>query len=261
MIPLDAGHALRTTDDVTLLARHWPAAADVRAAAVLVHGFSASKDDPAVVAVAEGLAAMGLDVVGYDARGHGGSGGLCTLGDDERHDVAAAVAAARQRSPHVVLVGASMGAIAVLRHAAHDPDVAGVVTVSSPARWRLPRTPGTILAAAMTQTRPGRWLAARHLNVRLARRWSRPEPPVALARRLTVPLAIVHGRADRFIPPTEGQVLAKAAGGPRRLTLVSGMGHAYDPAGLPAIVAAVDWILSPSSSSSSTSSTTTDEIA
>lgn len=243
MIPLEHEHALRTSDDVTLLARHWPAVADARAAAVLVHGFSASKDDPAVVAVAEGLAAAGLDVVGYDARGHGGSGGLCTLGDDERHDVAAAVEAARERSPRVVLVGASMGAIAVLRHAAHDPAITGVVTVSSPARWRVPRTAGTILAAAVTQTRPGRWLAARHLNVRLARRWSRPAPPVDLARGLEAPLAIIHGRADRFIPASEAEVLARAAGGPCHLALIPGMGHAYDPTGLPAILDAVEWIL------------------
>ncbi len=236
---------LLTSDDITLLVRHWPASVAPRAAVVLVHGFSASKDDHSVVAVAEHLAALGLDVVGYDARGHGGSGGLCTLGDQERHDVAAAVAAARARSSRVVLVGASMGAIAVLRHAAGDPSVSGVVAVSSPAAWRLPRTLGTLLAAGVTQTRPGRWLAARHLNVRLARGWRRPEPPVALARRITVPLAVVHGDGDRFIPAGEARELAAAAAGPCRLTVVPGMGHAYDPVGLPAIAAGIDWVLGP----------------
>jgi pimeloyl-ACP methyl ester carboxylesterase len=234
---------LRTLDGVVLLARHWPATAPVRGAAVLVHGMSASKDDPDVVTVADRLAALGLDVVGYDARGHGGSGGECTLGDQERHDVAAAVDVALAQSPVVVLVGASMGAIAALRHAADDPRVAGVVTVSSPARWRLPRTLRTVLAAAVTQTAPGRWLAARHLNVRLARGWNRPEPPEALVRRIRVPLAIVHGQDDRFISAAEAPVLARAAAGPCRLVVVPGMGHAFGDAAVPAVADAVEWVL------------------
>jgi uncharacterized protein len=238
-----AGWELITSDGVALRARRWPATASVRGTVVLVHGFSAGKDDPSVAAVADHLSGLGLDVVGYDGRGHGGSGGLCTLGDGERHDVAAAVEAARAGASPVVLVGASMGAVAVLRHATTDPTVAGVVTVSSPARWRLPRTVRSLLAAALTQTGPGRWLAARHLDVRLAPGWSRPDPPVALAGRLAVPLAVVHGARDRFIPAAEAPLLARAAGGPCRLTVVPGMGHAFDPLALPAIVEAVEWVL------------------
>lgn len=235
---------LRTSDGVPLLARLWPATTvPVRGAVVLVHGFSSGKDEPSVVAVADRLAALGFDVIGYDGRGHGGSGGRCTLGDRERHDVAAAVEAARARSSRVVLVGASMGAIAVLRHAAADPAVSGVVTVSSPAQWRLPRTARSLLAAGLTQTRVGRWLAVRHLDVRLAKGWSRPEPPVALAARVSVPLAVVHGAQDRFIPLAEGRVLAGAAGGPCRLVVVPGMGHAFEPLALDAIADALEWVM------------------
>lgn len=235
---------LRTSDGVPLLARLWPATTvPVRGAVVLVHGFSSGKDEPSVVAVADRLAALGFDVIGYDGRGHGGSGGRCTLGDRERHDVAAAVEAARARSSRVVLVGASMGAIAVLRHAATDPAVSGVVTVSSPAQWRLPRTARSLLAAGLTQTRVGRWLAVRHLDVRLAKGWSRPEPPVALAARVSVPLAVVHGAQDRFIPLAEGRVLARAAGGPCRLVVVPGMGHAFEPLALDAIADALEWVM------------------
>ena len=66
-----------------------------------------------------------MPCITYDGRGQGDSGGLCTLGDAERHDVAAAVAFAREHADRVVVVGASMGAIAVLRHAAGDADLAG----------------------------------------------------------------------------------------------------------------------------------------
>src|SRR2546423_10827027 len=96
---------LRTEDGLDLPARWWHAA-DPRAVVVLVHGFTASKDDPALAATAERLQDAGYDVVSYDARGHGQSAGLSTLGDLERHDVAAAVGVTRALGLPVVLVGA-----------------------------------------------------------------------------------------------------------------------------------------------------------
>jgi pimeloyl-ACP methyl ester carboxylesterase len=235
---------LRTDDGVDLAARLLPADEPTGVAAVLVHGFAASQDDPKVVAVAEALRGAGLHVVTYDSRGHGVSGGLCTLGDRERHDVAAAVAMARDHADEVVLVGASMGAIAVLRHAAVDPSVAGVVTVSSPSRWRFPRTARALLALVMTQTPLGRWVAAKYLGVRLApdaMRGPRPETPEALTRRVQSPLAIVHGRLDRFVLARDAAELHAGATGRCRLDLVDGMGHAFDALGVPTILAAVEW--------------------
>jgi fermentation-respiration switch protein FrsA (DUF1100 family) len=86
-------------------------------------------------------------------------------------------------------------------------------------------------------------VAARHLRVRVAEEWTAPEPPLALASRLTVPVAIIHGKRDRFISPTAALELYDACGEPRRLELVRGMGHAFDPAGFAAVRAAVDWVL------------------
>jgi len=169
---LCAGPAhLETGDGVLLSTRVHRAPGDAVATVVLVHGFTASKDDPTVVALAGALAAAGFDVIAYDGRGHGASGGVCTLGDDERHDVARAVGYAQGFGRPVVAVGGSMGAIAVLRHAVDDPDLAGVVTVSCPARWRL-HGPRSLLSAAMTRTTgasrecawPGRGPARRRPN-------------------------------------------------------------------------------------------------
>src|SRR3954447_14130193 len=162
---------LRTEDGLHLPARWWHAD-HARAVVVLVHGFTASKDDPAVGAVAERMQAAGYDVISYDARGHGASAGLSTLGDMERHDVAAAVDAVREHALPIIVVGASMGAIAVLRHAAECNGLTGVVTVSSPARWQVPRTWRSILAVALTQTRAGRAVTARRLGARVSPKWS-----------------------------------------------------------------------------------------
>ncbi|MFB3737951.1 MAG: alpha/beta hydrolase [Candidatus Velamenicoccus archaeovorus] len=242
---------LVTRDGVVLAARWWLPSGGDRATVVLAHGFSASKDDGQLVAVAEVLRRAGYAVLSYDARGHAGSGGLCTMGDLERLDVAAAVAEARTRSAPVVAVGASMGAIAVLRYAATDPDLAGVVSVSSPALWRLPSNVRTLGAAMLTRTRAGRRLAERWMHVRVSPRWDDPEPPKRLAARLSVPLAVVHGGRDRFIEPSEAPLLAAAA--PRaRLLLVPAMRHAFDRAAVPAVREAVDWVLEASAHPSGT---------
>jgi len=238
-----AAHVSITTKDgvaLTAAVRHHD---DPSAAVVLVHGFTGSQDQPEVRRVAGALVEAGCSVITYDGRGHGTSGGLCTLGEWERLDVAAAVELASAESPRVILVGASMGGIAVLRCAADDPAVAGVVTVSCPAEWKIPRSLAGLLSVAVTQTGIGRRLAATRLRVRIAQHPLRGVPPVQLADRLKCPLAVVHGRSDRFLSTTQAQLLFAATGGPRRLSLVPGMGHAFDAKGDRTIVAAVQWVL------------------
>ena len=232
-----------TTDDVVLSGRRWLRADAPRAAVVLVHGFSASADHPDVCDLAEVLHADGVDVVCYDARGHGTSEGHSTLGDLERHDVAAAVDAARDRSDRVVLVGASMGAIAALRYASTADDLAGVVSVSCPARWRLPRNVQGVLAAGLTRTRVGRAVASRLMGVQVAPRWTNPEPPIDLAPKVRAPVAFLHGAADRFVAASDAAELYEVAAEPRRLRIVPGMGHAFVPESVPAIRESVDWAL------------------
>jgi pimeloyl-ACP methyl ester carboxylesterase len=234
---------LTTRDGLRLAGRRFLTAAHPRAAVVLVHGFTASSRCPNVEALADHLHDEWVDVLTYDARGHGGSDGESTLGDHEQLDVAAAVAAARERTDRVVLVGASMGAIAVLRYAITDPELAGVVAVSCPAEWRLPRNLRGVLAAAMTRTPFGRRMISTLSGVRVASRWTSAEPPLVLVPKLTVPVAFVHGTADRFIDVRDAGRLHGAAPDPKRLFVVPDMGHAFGPAALGRIGDAVTWAL------------------
>ncbi|HYX41452.1 MAG TPA: MFS transporter, partial [Pyrinomonadaceae bacterium] len=79
----------------------------------------------------------GYGVLLYDLRRHGRSPAeFSTIGYDERHDVAAAVAFVRTRAPgeKIVLMGVSMGAAATLlaaAEAANDKDIIAVVADSS----------------------------------------------------------------------------------------------------------------------------------
>lgn len=239
---------LVTSDGIVLATREWSFSGEARGQIVLVHGFASGKDDPNVVRLARELVARGLHVLAYDARGHGASGGTCTLGDLESRDVAAAVDWAQGRALPLVLVGASMGGIAVLRHAATRPGPIGLVVVSTPAEWKIPLRIRALITAALTRTGIGRWVSGRRLKVRVHPVWSGPEPPRALVPRIRGPVAIVHGYRDRMIPHRHAVDLH--LDGPRsRLVLVAGMGHAFHAVGDPAICEAVDWVLGWSSDS------------
>jgi pimeloyl-ACP methyl ester carboxylesterase len=100
-----------------------------RAAAVLVHGLGDSLESYADSGAV--LHRRGHTVLLLDLRGHGGSEGrYTTLGGREREDVRAALRELRERglgARGFVLLGASMGAVSVLRAAAEEPDVRAVI--------------------------------------------------------------------------------------------------------------------------------------
>jgi pimeloyl-ACP methyl ester carboxylesterase len=235
---------LVTSDGVRLAAARLPAVADARASVVVVHGFAASITNAGIVALGDAIHDAGYDVLLFDVRGHGRSGGATTLGDKEQFDVGAAVDAVRADNRPIVIVGASMGAIGALRYAASaGTSIAGLVTVSCPARWRLPLNVRGVLAAVLTQTPLGRFVADRQMHVRIAGGFKRPAPPIDLVPKLEVPYAVIHGRADPFINVGDAEALYEAAHDPRRLDLVDGLGHAFEPESIPPIIAALDWVL------------------
>jgi alpha-beta hydrolase superfamily lysophospholipase len=242
---------LVTADGAHLSARWWRRSARPRAAVVLVHGFGASKEDKGIRALAGDLHGAGFDVLTYDARGHGASEGTCTVGGDERLDVSAAAALAADGGLPVVLVGVSMGAIAVFGHAASLPQgretasapVAGVVAVSGPARWRMSLSPVALAVVALTRSGVGRWFMRHRLGVRINDGWELPEPPLSAISQIRVPVAMVHGRRDRLIPAREARLLFDQAPEPRHLEVVHRMGHGIDEAAREAVLRAIDWVM------------------
>ncbi|MDT7537562.1 MAG: hypothetical protein QOI82_1147 [Actinomycetota bacterium] len=232
---------LRTADGQILRARWYDGPGST--CVVLAHGFSGSIDKPAARRVATALSAH-ASVLAYDARGHGRSTGVTTLGDLEVHDVDAAVRAARERSQRVVTCGWSMGGSTVIRHAAlrgqtiggHEvaspPDA--VVSVSATSRWFVRDTVAMRRLHWVIDRRVGRAYARGVMRTRVSREpWDPlPASPVECVGRVApLPLLVVHGDRDAYFPVEHPRALIEAAGEPAELWLEPGFGHAESAAG------------------------------
>ena len=223
---------LRAVDGTPLVGSLLPGPAADRTAILLAHGFGANRRKPAYARLAEGLART-APVLSLDLRGHGGSGGASTFGDREHADVAAGIRWLEGSGyDRVVLVGLSMGATAVLGAAVDAPNIAGLVLISAPARFRDPAPVGPLQRLERLWHRPMRRAAlAAALGVRLAppSAWAATATPVELVARLGCPLLVVHGRDDAYFPPSDAVELHAAAAGPSELWQEpDGFGHAED---------------------------------
>jgi pimeloyl-ACP methyl ester carboxylesterase len=200
-------------------------------AVVLAHGLMGWHRKPRFAHLAEQLS-EGFAVYAFDHRGHGASEGVSDFGGAEIADVEAAVALAR-RDGHgqVATVGASMGGIAVLRHAAILGDVDAVVAISSLAYWDWHGGAHPTARRNFHQrvgTPAGR-AALRAWGVRLPEEWDEPESPEDVVGKISpVPLVIVHGRDDHLFSEDHAHRLYEAAGEPKRLLLGDHFGHAED---------------------------------
>jgi alpha-beta hydrolase superfamily lysophospholipase len=201
-------------------------AQDAAVAVVFGHGFTGSQLNRKVVMFATALAAGGLAVYTADFRGHGQSGGFSTLGDREVQDLDALVMLARNRHMKIVSVGASMGAFVALRHAGLGGLVDAVVAISSPADGREPQLRRARLLQLFVRTEPGRRLLVRYgtrvdpVHVPVA------DAPLDLAGAIApIPVAIVHGGRDRYVPLRDAYALFGRLGEPRRLMVLPEFGH------------------------------------
>lgn len=224
-----------------------PASAAPGPAVVILHGWESARDR--VLPHGLVLHAIGLHVLLLDVRGHGANA-------PEERPVSAGEYAADARAAvdlllgrpdveRVALLGHSMGGAGVLLAAAEEPRVAAVVAISAPADpYRLTRQ--TFRLARLPLPAPVAWpLAWLATHALLGPRGHRVAAVSATnaVRRIAAPVLLVHGEADRVIPPDH---MARLAAARRRALpaavtdtlLVAGAGHSWHYE-LPAFRAAV----------------------
>lgn len=171
---------------------------------------------------------MGHNTLVVDQRGHGRSGGrYTTLGIKERDDCLRWIAWCVERFGEdvpLILSGVSMGAATVLSVADADlpPSVKGIV-----ADCPFSSASGIIRKVCADMHLPPR-LAFPFVELG-ARIWGgfsmKDNSPLDSARRARVPMLILHGEDDRFVPCKMSREIARAAGDVCELHTFPGAGH------------------------------------
>ncbi len=223
-LPFEAWETL-SPDGIKLAAWWVPAAPGVpsREPVVIVHGLGANKQFMlSFISLAH---ADGRPVLAIDLRGHGESQpGPTTLGAREPLDVQAWLALLKsQGHSHPILWGTSLGAVTVLRAAAADPEVGGVIadapfdtlrhTMAVHARlyFGLPEFPLLPLTV---------WQVERMLHFKV----SEVDSFRAVAA-LRCPLLLMAAENDRRMSQASIRALYAAAHDPKEFYLMKGEDH------------------------------------
>ena len=194
---------------------------------VLMHGYGGQKED--MLPLADHLAGLGYNLLLFDFRGRGGSGGdVVTVGARERGDAAGAVDYLASRGDvdmrRVGLHGSSMGGAVAIMAGAADPRVAGVVAeapfvdvptevgFSFERRIGLPAFPFAPITVAIAEVRAG---------VRI----SDVSPLRAVVGLAGRPLLVVDDELDVTIAPGSAKAVFEAAREPKRYWPAPGAAH------------------------------------
>ena len=185
-------------------------ATDSGPAAVVCHGMLSNRSSAKITALAERLAARGVNTLRFDFAGRGESEGRleALTVSREVEDLGAAVAWLRARGhDRVGLCGSSLGGTVSLLHAAQDPALRAVATINSPAR--LQRLHESIDREA--------WKRDGAIDLEVGRlgygfyedalTHDLKAAAVAAGERLLV----IQGSADEVVDPADASLLADAA--------------------------------------------------
>ena len=114
-------------EGIELRGWRFPPQGDRRGLVIYLHG--SSDDRRGGVGIAESFTPLGFEVLAYDLRAHGSSGGdACTYGVLESRDLARVLD--HEPPGPVALIGFSLGASVALQAAARDPRISLVVAVA-----------------------------------------------------------------------------------------------------------------------------------
>jgi dipeptidyl aminopeptidase/acylaminoacyl peptidase len=224
------GHAVhfRASDGVRLtgwLARRAPAAPTV----ILVAGFKAG--EASMAPYARFLYRAGYNVLLYDSRGIGSSGGSFSLGVHEVQDVRGAVRylahSAGLTGQQFGLLGVSLGAGVAIVAASHLPQVRATVADSAyvDQRRTVDRLDSLSVSGATIPLAPiAPWIVDRWIGTSL----DRFSPLHAAPHIAPRALLLIHSRDDRnpTTPLSGAEAIYRAAHQPRSIWIAPSGGHA-----------------------------------
>lgn len=220
---------IASEEGLELFADYLPGKNDADLVAVLVHGYTGT--GPTMKRYARLFKErFECGVLTPDLRGHGRSeGSYIGFGLHDAHDLRLWIdRLIEMKGPHVriVLFGVSMGGATVLIASGSDlpPNVACVVSdcAYSNARDQLAYKLKTQFHLPVFPFLP----ALRTVAKRLAGYDIAQASPRTAVARAKIPLLIIHGAADKYVPTSMANEIFEAAASPKELYLVENAGHA-----------------------------------
>lgn len=220
---------VQSEDNLQLVGQYWAAGKRQHKWVLLVHGYQSSKE-LMLAAMGQRYQQRGYHVLAIDQRAHGESEGQFTgMGWLERRDLLRWIQwiCAQDEQARIALHGISMGGATVMMTAGEGDLPANVRAVVEDCgytsawdifayqlerRFHLPAMPVLYVCEDIAQLRTG-------VNLHQA-------SALEQVKKTTVPMLLIHGTADTFVPTAMVHTLYEAAGGEKELLLVEGGVHA-----------------------------------
>lgn len=204
---------------------------------VIGHGVTGHKDRPFLIALAEGLAQAGISALRISFAGNANSEGRFVDSNISKNteDLGAVLDALANYT--IAYVGHSMGGAVGVRRAEQDDRIRLLVSLSA-----------IVHARAFAEDTFG------HLTPETDLMWDKPgcllsqaymddlrqvDTLVDQAARISVPWLFVHGTHDDIVPIQDTYDAFAAARAPKKLVVLEGADHIFEPALTSAMVAPV----------------------
>lgn len=175
-----------------------------RGTMIYLHGVADNRTSGA--GAIDRFGARGFDIVAYDSRAHGDSGGdLCTYGFCEKQDLRRVLDTVLPGP--IVLIGTSLGAAVALQEAAADPRVTAIVGAEIFSDLRTVATERAPFFFSSGVIRRAFALAEHQGRFQID-----AVSPVTAAAAITQSVLLIHGDSDVDTPPDHSRRVLSARG-------------------------------------------------
>jgi uncharacterized protein len=210
-------------DRVRVSGWRFPAHGPKRGTVIYLHGIADNRTSG--LGAARRFTARGFDVIAYDSRAHGDSGGnICTYGFYEKRDLRRVINTLDGLDPQplgpVIVIGTSLGAAVALQTAAEDQRITAVVAAESFSDLRTvatERAPWFLPAPIVRRAFERAELQGRFQVDAVS--------PMEAAKRITVPVLVIHGGQDDETSPLHSLRIYDALSTQKTLVMVDAAGH------------------------------------
>ncbi|MEW6618829.1 MAG: alpha/beta fold hydrolase [bacterium] len=192
---------------------------------IICHGINEYKDSPVFTSISREFEEE-YDVINMDLRGHGRSGGKCTLTALEPYDLKAVVDYARKTHEKVGVIGFSLGAGTAILETADYKNIDSLILISS--------FTGILKGNFRFWEKEAFNSVKRHFNdcykrAKIGNVFLPKNDPIDVIDKISpIPILFLHGTEDWVFDVSHSQKLYEKAKEPKKLIIFENAAHAED---------------------------------